>query len=139
MARRLCRDVQARQGRWKNTGPGLGRHASGWTARGLLCGAGRLIVGLDLSKECFMARVYISQMQPGALIEDQVFLVDPGEGVPEGFCPWAWADIRRDILTVAYGADIPGMRQPGTVITGCTDWLRPVLFKVERMDKGNND
>ena len=67
--------------------------------------------------------------------DHQEFLVAPGEGVPEGFCPWAWADIRHDILTVAYGADIPGMRQPGTVITGCTDWFRPVHFKVERLDQ----
>jgi uncharacterized repeat protein (TIGR04076 family) len=57
--------------------------------------------------------------------------------MPEDFCAccaWAWADIRKDILTVAYGGDMPGMRQRGTVITGCTDWLRPVIFKVERME-----
>jgi uncharacterized repeat protein (TIGR04076 family) len=68
-----------------------------------------------------------------SLEDDQVFLIDPGAGVPEGFCPWAWADIRHDLLTVAYGADIPGMRREGTVITGCRDWFRPVYFKVERV------
>ena len=67
--------------------------------------------------------------------EGQEFVVDPS-AVPEDFlarCAWAWADIRRDILTVAYGGDMPGMKQRGTLITGCTDWLRPVIFKVERM------
>jgi len=56
--------------------------------------------------------------------------------VPEGFCAWAWADIRKDILTVATGGNMPGLRQPGTVITGCTDWFRPVIFKVERVENG---
>ena len=53
--------------------------------------------------------------------------------VPDGFCASAWADIRKDILTVAMGANMPGIRQSGTVITGCTDWFRPVIFKVERI------
>jgi uncharacterized repeat protein (TIGR04076 family) len=68
--------------------------------------------------------------------EGQEFLVDPS-AVPEDFfahCAWAWADIRGDLLTVAYGGDMPGMKQRGTLITGCTDWLRPVIFKVERME-----
>ncbi len=26
------------------------------------------------------------------------------------------------------------MKQRGTVITGCTDWFRTVIFKVERME-----
>ena len=55
-------------------------------------------------------------------------------GMPEGFCAWAWADIRKDILTVVIGGNMPGLRQPGTIITGCTDWFRPVIFKVERVE-----
>ena len=54
--------------------------------------------------------------------------------VPEGFCASAWADIRKDILAVAMGADMPGFRQPGTVIAGCADWFRPAIFKVERIE-----
>jgi hypothetical protein len=26
---------------------------------------------------------------------------------------------------------MPGVKQRGTTITGCTDWFRPVYFKVE--------
>ena len=66
--------------------------------------------------------------------DGQEFVIEPDEGVPEVFCVWAWADMRCDIMTVAYGGDMPGMKQRGTFITGCTDWLRPVIFKVERMD-----
>lgn len=54
--------------------------------------------------------------------------------VPQKFCDWAWADIRKDIMTIAYGAHVRGIKQRGTLITGCTDWFRPVIFKVERME-----
>jgi uncharacterized repeat protein (TIGR04076 family) len=57
--------------------------------------------------------------------------------VPEDFCAhsaWAWADIHEDILTVAMRANMPRIRQSGTVITGCLDWLRLLIFKVERID-----
>ena len=69
------------------------------------------------------------------IFEDgQEFVIDPGEGVPEGFCVSAWAGIHNDIMTIANGDDMPGMKQRGTFITGCGDWRRPVIFKVERMD-----
>ncbi len=71
-----------------------------------------------------------------AFAEGQVFEIDPAN-VPQDFCArcaWAWADIRDDMMKVAVGGDIPGMRHAGTIITGCRDWLRPVLFKVERME-----
>jgi uncharacterized repeat protein (TIGR04076 family) len=42
--------------------------------------------------------------------------------------------IRKDILTVVLRANRPTITQPGPDITGCTDWLRPVIFKVERLD-----
>jgi uncharacterized repeat protein (TIGR04076 family) len=64
--------------------------------------------------------------------EGEEFVIDPA-AVPQELiarCAWAWADIRQDIMAVAMGANMPGMREPGTIITGCTDWLRPVLFKV---------
>ena len=64
------------------------------------------------------------------------FVIDP-LAVPEDFCARcarAWAEIHKNILTVAMGANMPRIRQPGTVITGCMDWLRSVIFKVESMD-----
>ena len=53
---------------------------------------------------------------------------------PEGFCEWAWADIRHDLLTLAYGGIIPHMKDEKTNIVGCTDWYRPVYFKIERIE-----
>ena len=66
--------------------------------------------------------------------DGQEFILDRDYRAPEGFCDWAWADIRYDILTLAYGGSMPGMKQRGTLIVGCTDWFRPVIFKVERID-----
>jgi uncharacterized repeat protein (TIGR04076 family) len=66
--------------------------------------------------------------------DGQEFVIEHPFVMPEDFCPWAWADIRKDILTVATGGDLPWMKRRGTVLAGCTDWLRPVIFKVERMD-----
>ena len=75
---------------------------------------------------------------PCQCFEDgQLFFIDPSEA-PQDFCdccPWAWADIRGDIMTVFAGGDLPWMKQSGTVITGCTDWFRPVIFKVERVQE----
>ena len=31
-------------------------------------------------------------------------------------------------------SEMPGLKQRGTILSGCTDWLRPVIFKVERLD-----
>ena len=66
--------------------------------------------------------------------DGQQIVIEDYSVVPEGFCPSAWADIRQDIFCVAMGANIAGIRQPGTTITSCHDWFRPVLFKVERVE-----
>jgi uncharacterized repeat protein (TIGR04076 family) len=66
--------------------------------------------------------------------EGQEFIIESSFTMPEDFCPWAWADIRRDILSVATGSDQPWLKQHGLTIASCTDWFRPVYFKVERID-----
>jgi uncharacterized repeat protein (TIGR04076 family) len=53
---------------------------------------------------------------------------------PKGFCNWAWADIRHAVARVATGGQMPGLRMEGVEIAGCTDWFRPVIFKIERID-----
>jgi uncharacterized repeat protein (TIGR04076 family) len=68
--------------------------------------------------------------------DGQEFMIDP-TSLPEEFCaccPWAWADIRQDIMIVASGGNMPGIRPHGTIITACRDWFRPVYFKVERTE-----
>ena len=53
--------------------------------------------------------------------------------IPDGFCPSAWADIRKDQATIMQGAETPWMKQNGVTIVGCSDWFRPVIFKIERI------
>ncbi len=66
--------------------------------------------------------------------DGQEIVVEHPFRMPEGFCSGAWADIRGDIMTVAAGGDLPWKKQRGTVIAGCTDWFRPVIFQVERIE-----
>ncbi|MBK5093703.1 MAG: TIGR04076 family protein [Actinobacteria bacterium] len=66
--------------------------------------------------------------------EGQEFVLDLMEEVPEEFCTWAWADIRKDLIAIATGADMPGLKHSGTAISACSDWFRPVYFKIERLD-----
>jgi uncharacterized repeat protein (TIGR04076 family) len=62
----------------------------------------------------------------------QEFMVE-GWKMPEGFCAWAWADIHRDLTVLACGGDFPWIKEPGVMISCCTDGLRPVVFKLERV------
>lgn len=67
--------------------------------------------------------------------EGQEIIVEHPFVMPEGFCHWAWADIRSRIASIAAGADPPWIKQRGTIIAGCTDWFKPVIFKVERINE----
>jgi uncharacterized repeat protein (TIGR04076 family) len=55
----------------------------------------------------------------------QEFLIRSPYLCPEGFCAWAWADIRAFIQTTYFGDDGPS-------IACCTDGIRPVFFKLEK-------
>ncbi len=69
-----------------------------------------------------------------AFEDGQEFILDGFPLRPEGFCDWAWADIHRDVVTTMFGGNYPWIQQRGTAITCCTDGLRPVIFKVERIE-----
>lgn len=67
-------------------------------------------------------------------VEGQEFIVD-GVNPPEGFCPWAWQDLFYVIHTLTNGGTFrPWYRDDGVVVAACTDGLRPVTFRVERID-----
>jgi len=66
--------------------------------------------------------------------DGQEFLIEGFPEKPEGFCDWAWADIHRDVIGLMIGGNFPWMRHPGTAVTCCTDGLRPVVFRVERIE-----
>jgi len=69
--------------------------------------------------------------------EGQEFVLDGYSAlsdVPENFCASAWADIRQDVMTIVFGGNLPGLKKHGTAVSGCRDWFRPVLFKIERIE-----
>ena len=66
--------------------------------------------------------------------DGQNFVVDEPWKAPEGFCEWAWADIRHDLFALANGADLNWIKQPGTAVCCCTDALRPVYFEIRRLE-----
>jgi uncharacterized repeat protein (TIGR04076 family) len=68
------------------------------------------------------------------LQEGQVFISENGE-CPKGFCAWAFADIHRDISHLRLGGNFYWMKEKGVMLSSCTDGLRPVIFKLERIDE----
>ena len=66
-------------------------------------------------------------------VEVGIEFVSRGMAIPPSFCSWAWADIQRDVAHLATGGDVPWIRERGTMVSCCTDGLRPVVFKLERL------
>ena len=74
-------------------------------------------------------------IEPCEMFEDgQVFILDRADK-PEGFCSWAWADLHRDFIAVLFGANYSWINRKNTIISCCTDGLRPVTFKIEGVDE----
>ena len=65
--------------------------------------------------------------------EGQEFVVNGNER-PQNFCDWAWNDIHKVLLTLKKKGDFgPWMKDGNTIIACCTDGLKPVVFKLERV------
>ena len=70
--------------------------------------------------------------------EGQEFIA--GFEKPEGFCDWAWNDIHKFVAVLLSGGNFSKghfkgwMRDDKTMIAYCTDGIRPVTFKIERID-----
>lgn len=70
-----------------------------------------------------------------AFEDGQQFIVEGFPRRPADFpCDWAWSDIQRDVAMILFGGEPPWIEQSGTAITCCTDGLRPVSFRVERVE-----
>lgn len=69
----------------------------------------------------------------GKLKDGQEFIVREDGNQPEGFCSPAWVAIYRMVSLLAYGGNLPYYKEKGVVISCCTDGLRPVIFKLERV------
>jgi len=61
------------------------------------------------------------------------FVIERGPH-PEGFCLQAFNDIYPWINAIRWGASFPWMEEEGTMVACCTDGLRPVVFRLERIE-----
>jgi uncharacterized repeat protein (TIGR04076 family) len=69
-----------------------------------------------------------------AVEEEDVFVVGRDRGMPEGFCPSAWTSIGDTVSLIQWGGDYYPNLPRGTAITCCSDGIRPVCFRVERLE-----
>ena len=74
---------------------------------------------------------------PGGVQEGQEFVTNFAK--PLGFCDWAWNDIHQYVAVLLAEGNFAGslfdgwMKDEKTMIACCTDGIRPVIFKLERI------
>ncbi|MDR3153235.1 MAG: TIGR04076 family protein [Deltaproteobacteria bacterium] len=70
--------------------------------------------------------------------EGQAYLADWAR--PDGFCDEAWKAIYQYVFALAHGSSTffhdDWIAKPGVAVCSCNDGIRPVIFKVERIDEG---
>lgn len=60
---------------------------------------------------------------------------------PQNFCQWAWDDIYKVVCSLSSGGNYntgifkDWMKRDNNMIVCCSDGLRPVCFKVERIEE----
>ncbi len=70
---------------------------------------------------------------PCKVYEDgQEFLVENLQ-MPEGFCPSAWQTLYPNLRTLGFGGNLPYFEEEGVTVSCCSDGMRPVIFKIERI------
>jgi len=69
-------------------------------------------------------------------VEGQEFLVDENQEKPESFCVAAWDDMYKYVFTLLQQGTFRGwMKEDGMNIVCCTNGVRPVVFKLGRIDE----
>lgn len=59
------------------------------------------------------------------------FIVENGSR-PDNFCDWAWRDVYKDVAVLRFGGNF-NHTESGVIFTCCTDGMKPVCFKMERI------
>lgn len=65
--------------------------------------------------------------------EGQEIFVDETLKMPEGFCETAWRNFNHNIRVLGYDGELPFFMETNLAINSCTDGMRPVIFKIERI------
>ena len=69
--------------------------------------------------------------------EGDEFVVDYLSERPTGFdCDWVWDDIHKVLMVLMLNGDFAAwMKNPSNFITCCTDGIKPVIFRIERIEE----
>ena len=68
--------------------------------------------------------------------EGQEFVVGQLGERPADFCDWAWNDIHKVLMCLMTNGDFgPWMKDGNMMVACCTDGIKPVVFKLERLDE----
>ncbi len=70
---------------------------------------------------------------PCYLEEGTEFIVDESGGMPDGFCHHAWYGLYKNIDILKCGGGFPDWTGENTIYTSCPDGIRPVCFRLERI------
>jgi uncharacterized repeat protein (TIGR04076 family) len=65
--------------------------------------------------------------------DGQEYILGENLAMPEGFCPSAWHTIYGNVRTLSFGGNLPYFEEEGVAISCCSDGMRPVVFKIERI------
>ncbi|MHA1995335.1 MAG: TIGR04076 family protein [Candidatus Hodarchaeales archaeon] len=67
--------------------------------------------------------------------EGDMYIADNSTSMPELFCGYAWIDLHRLILVLMNDGNFgTWMKDENSMIACCTDGIRPVVFKLERIE-----
>ena len=67
--------------------------------------------------------------------EGQEFIVEEDYNMPEGFCQYSWYGIHPAVRMLLFGGDYPWAIDKGSAVVCCNDGLRPVIYKLERIEE----
>jgi len=64
--------------------------------------------------------------------EGQEWISENGK-MPVGFCSTAWVDLARSVHVLLFGGNYSDWSEDGISYNACSDGVRPVCFKLERL------
>lgn len=92
-----------------------------------------------LKRECYndIANAYhVENLTPCPILQEgQEFITTGifGNDIPEGFCHMAWQSLFMPVNVLIGGGKVLG--HDDVHIACCSDGLRPVVFKIERLEE----
>ena len=72
-------------------------------------------------------------LQPCGHQVGEEFIVDHHLNKPEGLCGRAWQDLYTTLMVYYFGGDY-NWPAPGVTYQPCGDGLKPVVFKIEKIE-----